>query len=205
MEKEIKLCKVKAGDIKTGFGNPRKISRSGIDKLSNSLETLGDFGVFVIDEDYNVISGNQRLKAILRDKGPDVELDCKMLIGYTESEKRAINIKANTHEGEWDMDIFADWTADLTMDFGIDAKEKQKSPETAKIDDMELLRYEKYDYVLIACRNEIDYKNLQRALGIEKRKMILHPKRKIQARAIWYDDIKAQIVPKENSEWDVKG
>ena len=29
------------------------------------------------------------------------------------------------------------------------------------VKDMELIRYEKYDYVLIVCRNEIDYKNLQ--------------------------------------------
>ena len=66
--------------------------------------------------------------------------------------------------------------------------------------DMELIRYEKYDYVLIVCRNEIDYKNLQRALGLEKRKMIVSQKRKIQARAVWFDDIKAQIVPKEEMQ-----
>ena len=65
------------------------------------------------------------------------------------------------------------------------------------VKDMELIRYEKYDYVLIVCRNEIDYKNLQRALGLEKRKMIVSQKRKIQARAVWFDDIKAQIVSKD--------
>ena len=79
----------------------------------------------------------------------------------------------------------------------IDPKEKKKNPEEMTLQDMELIRYEKYDYVLIVCRNEIDYKNLQRALGLEKRKMIVSQKRKIQARAVWYDDIKAQIVSKD--------
>ena len=62
---------------------------------------------------------------------------------------------------------------------------------------MEPIRYEKYNYIMIVCRNEIDYKDLQNALGLKNQKMIISEKRKIQARAIWYDDIKAQIVPKD--------
>ena len=123
---------------------------------------------------------------------------CKKLIGYTDAEKRAINIKDNTHAGEWDLDVLAAWTADLNVDFGIEPK--VKDPEKMDLPDMELIRYEKYDYVLIVCRNEVDYKNLQRALGLEKRKMIVAPKRKTQARAIWYDDIKAQIIGKDEAE-----
>ena len=161
---------------------------------------FGDFGIYLIDEQDNIIAGNQRLKVVLRKYGPDVELDCKRLIGYTEAELRAINIKDNTHAGEWDLDLLADWTADLTLDLGIDPKEAKKNPEEMTVKDMELIRYEKYDYVLIVCRNEIDYKNLQRALGLEKRKMIVSQKRKIQARAVWFDDIKAQIVPKEEMQ-----
>ena len=168
-----------------------------MDELEQSFRLFGDFGIYLIDEQDNIIAGNQRLKVVLRMYGPDVELDCKRLIGYTEAELRAINIKDNTHAGEWDLDLLADWTADLNVDLGIDPKEKKKNPEEMTLQDMELIRYEKYDYVLIVCRNEIDYKNLQRALGLEKRKMIVSQKRKIQARAVWYDDIKAQIVSKD--------
>ena len=198
-EKRIELCRMRAGDLKTGFGNPRKITRAKLEELEQSLEMLGDFGIYLIDEQDNVIAGNQRLKAVLRMRGPDTMLECKRLIGYTQSELRAINIKDNTHSGEWDLDLLADWTADLNLDLGIDPKEKKKDPDNAKNRDMELIRYEKYDYVLIVCRNEVDYKNLQRALGIEKRKMIVSDKRKIQARSIWYDDIKAQIISKEEA------
>ncbi len=199
-EKRIEMCKMRAGDIKTGFGNPRKITRAKLEELEQSFELLGDFGIYLIDEDDNIIAGNQRLKAVMSMRGPDVTLDCKRLIGYTQSELRAINIKDNTHAGEWDLDLLANWTADLSLDLGIDPKENKKDPENAKNRDMELIRYEKYDYVLIVCRNEIDYKNLQRALGIDGRKMIVSDKRKIQARSIWYDDIKAQIISAEEAE-----
>ena len=198
MEKRIELCKMKAGDIKTGFGNPRKISKKKMDELELSMETYGDFGIYLIDERDNVIAGNQRLKAVLKKFGPDTELDCKRLIGYTKAELRAINIKDNTHSGDWDLDMLADWTADLTTDLGLDPK-KQEAEERS-IPDMELIHYEKYDYVLIACRNELDYNDLIRKLGIEGRKVKIAKTRKIKARAIWYDQIKAQLVEKEDAQ-----
>jgi len=198
-KKRIEVVTKKVSELSTSFGNPRKILRKKKEELRDSLDMFGDFGVIVIDEDNNIISGNQRV-SVLMEQDPDAEVLCKQLIGYSEAEKRCINIKANTHSGEWDMDLLADWTADLNVDLGIEAK--PKDPMEMKVKDMELIRYEKYDYVLIVCRNEVDYKNLQRALGIEKKKMIISPKRKIQARSIWYDDIKAQIVSKEVEESD---
>lgn len=196
MEKCIVLCKMKAGDIKTGFGNPRKITKKKMEELELSMETYGDFGIYLIDEQDNIIAGNQRLKTVLKKFGPDTELDCKRLIGYTKAELRAINIKDNTHSGDWDLDMLADWTADLTTDLGLDPK-KQEAEERS-IPDMELIHYEKYDYVLVACRNELDYNDLVRKLGIEGRKVKIAKTRKIKARAIWYDQIKAQLVEKED-------
>ena len=92
--------------------------------------------------------------------------------------------------------MLADWTADLNVDLGIDPS-KQEAEERA-IPDMEPSHYEKYDYVLIACRNELDYNDLIRKLGIEGRKVKVAKTRKIKARAIWYDQIKAQLVEKED-------
>ncbi len=65
---------------------------------------------------------------------------------------------------------------------------------------MELIHYEKYDYVLIACRNELDYNDLVRKLGIENRKVKIAKTRKIKGRAIWYDQMKAQIVEKGDAQ-----
>ena len=191
-EKRIEVCQMKAMDIKTGFGNPRKISNKKREELKQSLELFGDFGIFLIDEHDNVIAGNQRL-SIIMEKDPETVLTCKRLIGYTKSELKAINIKDNTHAGEWDIDLLADWTADLHVDLGIE-QEAKKQLEERDIPEMELIHYEKYDYVMIVCRNELDYNNLVRALGIEGKKIRIAT-RKINARAIWYDRMKAKIIP----------
>ena len=182
MKKEIRMEKMRVGDIKHGFGNPRKIKKKKAEELERSIDMFGDFGVIVIDENDNVICGNQRSLLMAR-KDPEQIVDVKR------------NIKDNTHAGEWDLDLLADWTADLAIDIGLDLQEK--NPDERKIPDMELIRYEKYDYVIIACRNEVDYANLTRALGIDGAKILIAKRRKIKARAVWYDDMKAQIVPKK--------
>lgn len=189
--KRIENVKMKVSDIKTGFGNPRKLKKEKEKELRNSIERFGNFGIFLIDEQDNVIAGNARRKVIC-EIDPDTIVDCKRLIGYTESELRAINIKDNIHAGDWDLDMLADWTADLTVDLGI--KIEKKNDENRKIKEMELIRYEKYDYVMIACRNELDYNELIRKLGIEGAKVsIPGTNRKIKGRAIWYDNIKCKI------------
>lgn len=195
-EHEIRDEQISVADLKYDFGNPRKIKSKKREELKKSLDMFGNFGVVLIDEKNNVIAGNQRVSVIAEDD-PDAVVHCKRLIGYTNAELRAINIKDNTHAGEWDLDLLADWTADLQVDLGLD--DDEKSPDERKIRDMEPIRYEKYDYVLIACRNEIDYLNLTRALGIDDAKVLITQKRRIKARAIWYDDMKSQIVPKDES------
>ena len=191
--KRIEVCKMRVGDLKHNFGNPRKISKKKAEELERSMDLFGDFGVFVVDEHNNVIAGNQR-SIILARRDPDIEVDVKKLIGYSEAELRSINIMDNTHAGEWDLELLADWTADLNLDLGIDLN--NENPEERKIEDMELIRYEKYNYVMIVCKSEIDYIDLIRKLGIEGRKVAITKKRKIKARAIWYDQMKAQIVEK---------
>lgn len=193
--KRIETIEMKVKDLKDEFGNPRKITKKKKEELKESLNTFGDFGLILIDEKDNIIAGNQRV-SIMKDEDPDRVVLCKRLIGYTESELRAINIKDNTHAGDWDLDLLADWTADLSVDLGI---EKDEDPEERTIKEMELVRYEKYDYVLIACRYETDYNELVRKLGLEEKKVAITKKRKIKARAIWYDTVADQIVYKEEA------
>lgn len=197
MEKRIQVEKMRVGDLKHNFGNPRKISKKKAEELERSMDMFGDFGIFLVDEHDNVIAGNQR-SIILARKDPDIQVDVKRLIGYTEAELRAINIQDNVHAGEWDLELLADWTADLTLDLGVDLN--NENPEERKIEDMELIRYERYNYVMIVCKSEIDYNDLVRKLGIEGRKVAITKKRKIKARAIWYDQMKAQIVEKPVEE-----
>ena len=200
MAKRIEYCQMKAGDVKTGFGNPRKISKAKMEELERSLQENGDFGIFLIDEQDNIIGGNQRLKAILKIWGPDTVLDCKRLIGYSKSQLKAINIKDNTHAGEWDLDALADWQADLHLDLGLEMKEL--APEERAIPEMELIHYEKYNFVLICCRSELDYNDLIRKLGLEDKKIKIAKTRKIAARAVWYENVANQISEKKEEPAD---
>lgn len=184
MKKTIETVEMMVKDIKTGFGNPRKITKKKREELQASMELHGDFGIFVIDENDDVICGNQRLE-ILNDIDPERIVLCKKLIGYSEKEKKAINIKDNVHAGEWDLDLLADWTADLAnIDLGVDMN--KIAPDERSIEAMELVNYEKYDYIMLAFRDELSFNSVARALGIEDKYNLIGPKkRKIKARAIW--------------------
>lgn len=196
ISKRIEVVEMPVGALKDEIGNPRKINKKKMDELKNSMDQFGDFGVIVIDDKDNIISGHQRVAALKATNGDDYKVLCKRLIGYSKPELRAINIKANTHAGEWDLTKLAEWTADLNVDLGLDLPAVDSND--IKVRDMELIHYEKYDYVMIVCRNEIDYLNLVRSLGIENKKVLVakgkNGDRKIKCRAIWYDQMKAKIV-----------
>lgn len=206
MEKSIEVVEIPLSELKDDIGNPRKITKKNMKGLQESLEQFGDFGIIVVDEHNNIISGHQRVSAMKSCKDKNTTVLCKKLIGYSQPELRAINIKANTHSGDWDMDKLAEWTADLNLNLGLELPQLDPNTDT-KIKDMELIRYEKYDYVMIVCRNEIDYLNLTRALGIDGKKVLVakgkNGERKIKARAIWYDQMKAKIVPENRLENEI--
>jgi hypothetical protein len=178
-EKRIEVVTLSVRDLKRGLGNPRKIKKHQRDLLRKSLKDYGDFGVIVVDEHNNLVSGNQRV-AELSELDPDAKVLCKRLHGYSEAELRAINIKANTLSGEWDAKLLAEWTGDLGLDLGLSLSNNNR--EESAIAEMELVRFEKYDYVLIACRTDIDYGLLLQKLGMENKVTVLAEKRKNQGK-----------------------
>jgi DNA modification methylase len=117
--KEIKYIKLPISELKNTFGNPRKISKDAMESLKKSIQELGDFGVIVIDEYNQVISGNQRIEA-LKQLDIQVPIDCKQLIGYSEKEKKIINIRANKTSGIFDDELLTEWLKDIDLDFDID-------------------------------------------------------------------------------------
>ena len=193
MGKEIRIVQRRVGDLKLDFGNPRKINKRKREDLEESLEAYGDFDIIVINENDQVLGGNQRVKYFQK-KNPDTIVDCKQLIGYTVAEQKYVNIKLNSHAGEWDLEGLGDWTADLMGSFKLDLETPPKPVDDRSIKEMEPIHYEQYDYVLIACRNELDYNDLVRRLGIEGGQVRVAKKRTIKGRAIWYDQMKAQII-----------
>ncbi len=197
MDKRIEVVERRVGDLKLDFGNPRKIKKQKREDLEDSLEKYGDFDIIVINEQNQVIGGNQRVTYFQR-KDPDMIVTCKMLVGYTVAEQKYVNIKLNSHAGEWVLEELGDWTADLMGSFKLDLETPPKPLEERNIKEMEPIHYEQYDYVLIACRNELDYNDLIRKLGIEGGKVKVAKSRHIKGRAIWYDQMKAQIISAED-------
>lgn len=200
--KNIETVELKVSELNNQFGNPRKIDKKGLQNLEESLDRFGDFGVIVIDENNSIISGNQRV-AVLKKKDPETKVLCKRLVGYSTAEKRAINIKSNRHEGVDDWEKMNEWLSELTVDLGIDPEKEKKNQRT--IDLLEPKRYEKYDYVLIVCRSELDWNNLNEKLKLDGKKELICPKngRSIKCRAVWYDELPVDIVPKEENNGKV--
>lgn len=67
MEKRIEVIEnFPVQKIKNGFGNPRKIRKQNAEELRQSLDTLGDFGLILLDEHDNIIAGNQRVELMKR-------------------------------------------------------------------------------------------------------------------------------------------
>ena len=198
MGKYIEYVQRRVGDLRLDFGNPRKIKKQKREDLEESLDNYGDFDIIVINEKDQVLGGNQRV-TIFQKKDPDMIVDCKRLVGYTVAEQKYVNIKLNSHAGEWDLDELGDWTADLMGSFKLDLETPPKPVDERSIKEMEPIHYEQYDYVLIACRNELDYNNLIRKLGIEGGQVKVAKSRKIKGRAIWYDKMKARILSEEEA------
>lgn len=199
MEKRIEVVERRVGDLRLDFGNPRKVKKQKREDLEKSLDDYGDFDIIVINEQNQVIGGNQRV-TYFQKKDPDMIVVCKMLVGYSVAEQKYVNIKLNSHAGEWVLEELGDWTADLMGNFKLDLETPEKPLEERNIKEMEPIHYEQYDYVLIACRNELDYNDLVRKLGIEGGKVKVAKSRHIKGRAIWYDQMKAQIIGADEVE-----
>jgi len=96
----------KLSDLKNWEKNPRKITKEAFDKLKERISKRGFHDVIKLDTENNVLSGNQRKRALI-DLGikevnvlvPDREL--------TEKEKKEIVLESNLDDGVWDFDILA--------------------------------------------------------------------------------------------------
>ncbi len=77
--------------------NPRKIAPEDLDRLKNSIREFGQVQTLVIDEAGIVLGGNQRLKA-LRELNYTGTVKAIRLTGYTDTEKKAIELWGNNFD-----------------------------------------------------------------------------------------------------------
>lgn len=112
---------VRIGDLIPNAKNPRKISKEKLERLQDKIQRLGFHNPVKTDENLNVLGGNQRLKALLKIAGKDLEIPVMYPTRpLTQAEKDEIVITDNISDGEWDWDILtADWDKDLTESWGL--------------------------------------------------------------------------------------
>lgn len=122
---------VRIGDLIPNAKNPRKISKEKLERLQDKIQRLGFHNPVKTDENLNVLGGNQRLKALLKIAGKDLEIPVMYPTRpLTQAEKDEIVITDNISDGEWDWDILtAGWDKALTTSWGLDWGEVETEAE----------------------------------------------------------------------------
>ena len=118
----MELKKLKLTEIKPYGKNPRK-NDGAVDAVVESIKQCGYCSPIVVDENYEVLAGHTRLKA-LKKLGRE---ECEVVVkeGLTEEQKQKYRILDNkTGEfAEWDLDILQEQLKDLDFegfDFGFE-------------------------------------------------------------------------------------
>ena len=116
---QVKTMKI--GDLVPNAKNPRKISKEKLEALQDKIQRLGFHNPIKVDENLTVLGGNQRLKALLKIAGKDLEVPVMFPNRpLTKEEKDEIIITDNVSDGEWDWDILTkEWSKELTESWGL--------------------------------------------------------------------------------------
>lgn len=125
--------------IKPNEENPRFITDQKFKKLVKSIKEFPqmlEVRPLVVDENFMVLGGNMRLKAL---KSAGVfEVPIQQVKGWTDEQKKEFIIKDNIGYGEWDWDIVAnDWDIQKLKDWGMDLPDFPDPELDAEEDDYE--------------------------------------------------------------------
>lgn len=122
-----KIVKVKIQDLKPFGGNPRHNNESA-KQVAKSIESFGYINPIVVDDEFVILAGNTRFKAIqLLGLSKEDEIDVLQVCGLTNEQKRGFVIADNrvAEYSKWNMSaldrMLGDGEMDMQMlaDFGI--------------------------------------------------------------------------------------
>ncbi len=95
--------KVLISDLKPAKYNPRKDLKPTdpeFQRIKKSIEEFGYVDPVIVNSDYTVIGGHQRLK-VLKELG-NAEIDV-VVVDLPKTKEKALNVALNKITGEWDM------------------------------------------------------------------------------------------------------
>ena len=112
----MKIEQIKASKLKPATYNPRQISTKQYKDLSKSIATFGLVDPIIVNKDYTVIGGHQRLK-VLNDMQTDT-IPC-VVLDLSKEKERELNVRLNKNTGDFDIDILAnEFDIDELVDWG---------------------------------------------------------------------------------------
>ena len=97
--------------LKPAKYNPRQITKSQMEKLSQSIKEFGFIEPVVINKDNTIIGGHQRVKAAEALGMADVPV---VVVNIPKGKEKALNIALNRISGEWDEDKLKELLNTLT-------------------------------------------------------------------------------------------
>ncbi|MDE1924981.1 MAG: DNA modification methylase [Patescibacteria group bacterium] len=109
----------KVRELKLWKKNPRTITKEAFAKLKSRLQERGFHDVIVLDTDDNILSGNQRKKALI-ELGIEKVTVLVPSRPLTSEEKNKIALESNLNDGEWNFEALKTFSLDTLTDIGFD-------------------------------------------------------------------------------------
>lgn len=101
--------------------NPRKITQEELKRLQKKINDVGFNDVIKLDNNGNVLSGNQRLKVLNNLGASELKVMCAIpQFQLTDKERQNVIINSNITEGEFDYDLLDDYNLDDLKDWGVE-------------------------------------------------------------------------------------
>ena len=162
--------------------NPRKITGKELDELRDSIEKYGMVEPVIVNSSPErkniIISGHQRAKAC-QEMG--IETVPVYYVNLNLEDEKELNIRMNKNGGQWDFDLLKEfYDKNSLIDWGFledelntneeDPGLKEMMKEQNAIFPLVPLFSEKYDYVIIFAKNEIDNAYLHSYFNLETQK-----------------------------------
>ena len=114
---------IKLAQLKEYANNPRKITKEMLDKLASHIKEDGYHQRIIVDNDYTIIGGHQRKKALyMAGYGDETEIEVLMPSRkLTPEEIDRLNIRDNLAFGEYDFDVLTErFDMEELLSFGMD-------------------------------------------------------------------------------------
>ena len=127
-----KNIKAKPCDLIPYEKNPRKITDEKRADLISSLEKFSLVDVVILNSDFTIISGHKRVEALIEMGLGEKKIDCRISDRkLTEAELQEYNLLANTHVGEFDIELLDKHFSDFDLSkFNLDVGKFLKDTET---------------------------------------------------------------------------